>query len=798
MTPSDLLAPTPAPPPASRTLLRALATAAAYALAAKLGLLLSIPPGYASPVWPAAGLALVAVLRFGPRVAPGVALGSFLGNVSLDFSGGGPASVGQLLVPAFIGLGAALQAIAGARLIGPLDTSRDLVEDLRSLARILLLGGPVACVVSACVGVTTLVSAGVVPLGEMAQHMLQWWTGDTVGALVVLPLALAGASIARAARGRWLATVALPVALSIAVCIGSFAYLRASDQGRVRAELERAVDTIANAVGSRLDQVEEARRVDGASLDAAHRLGRIAEEAVRGIPHAGLSFRIEDAATSGGTRVLHTHGAPEADAAGVEILRPLSTRGRTWTLRFFPSRGFLIERQSTTAWISLVIGLLFTGLLEVLLLDLSGRAARVQKVVDERTVELRESNDALRREIAERARAEEERSSISRRMQQAQKLESVGLLAGGIAHDFNNLLTSILGNASLARLEGPLDPSVERSLGRIEAAGNRAAELTRQMLAYAGKGRIVVKDVDITRAVREMAELVGSAISKRARLQLRLEPRLPPLRGDATQIEQVVMNLLTNASEALPDGAGEIRVRTGVMYADRAYLAATEIPDACAEGEYVYLEVADTGAGMDEATRRRIFDPFFTTKFTGRGLGLAAVLGICRAHRGTIRLDTTPGEGTRFRALFPSAEPAARTAASDSGEIVFDRGWRGSGTVLIVDDEADVRSLARVVLEQAGFTVLAAEDGRSGVAAFRERSGEVVAVILDATMPGWSGAETLRELRRVRPDARVILSSGYDESDARDGFGDASLAGFLPKPYRPDDLIRRVRVVLSR
>jgi C4-dicarboxylate-specific signal transduction histidine kinase len=280
--------------------------------------------------------------------------------------------------------------------------------------------------------------------------------------------------------------------------------------------------------------------------------------------------------------------------------------------------------------------------------------AELEARVRERTEELARANRALQAEIAERKREEEERRLLERQIQHAQKLESLGVLAGGIAHDFNNLLVGILGNAGLALMRLAPDDPTRPTVEAIHASAMRAAELTKQMLAYSGRGKFVVQPVSLTDVVAEMSELLGASITKKAAVEFDFAPDLPPIEADATQIRQVVMNLITNASEAIGEGSGRITLRTGVVRADRALFASTHLDDDLPEGDYAFMEVADTGCGMDEETRAKIFDPFFTTKFMGRGLGLAAVLGIVRGHRGTIRVTSAPGEGTTVSVYLPA------------------------------------------------------------------------------------------------------------------------------------------------
>jgi len=406
-------------------------------------------------------------------------------------------------------------------------------------------------------------------------------------------------------------------------------------------------------------------------------------------------------------------------------------------------------------------------------------------------------------DITERKRMEKERLQLERRLLQSQKLESLGILAGGIAHDFNNLLMAILGNVDLALSDlSPLSPARE-SIREIETATRRAADLARQMLAYSGKGKFVLERIDLNELVREMSHLLEVTLSKKAVLKYNFAEFLPRMEGDPTQIRQIVMNLLTNASEAIGEQSGVVALSTGAMFCDRPYLRNLEpfvgAPDGAppAEGLYVYFEVADTGCGMDAETLGRIFDPFFTTKFTGRGLGLAAVLGIVRGHRGLIKVYSEPGRGTTFKVLFPAcAEKTEQTAAAVAATGAA-APWRGAGLVLVADDEETVRSITRRQLERLGFEVATAADGAEALERFRADADRVACVLLDLTMPKLGGEEVFRELRRIRPDARVILMSGYNEQDATQRFTGKRLAGFLQKPFRAQDLVDKLREILG-
>jgi len=397
-------------------------------------------------------------------------------------------------------------------------------------------------------------------------------------------------------------------------------------------------------------------------------------------------------------------------------------------------------------------------------------------------------------DITERKRAEEERQKLEAQVQHAQKLESLGVLAGGIAHDFNNLLTSILGHADLALLKLPSASPARDNLKEIETASRRAAELCNQMLAYSGKGKFIVEPTSLNEVIEEMAHLLEISISKNAVLKFNFAENLPAVEADATQMRQVVMNLITNASEAIGERSGVISISTGAMECGRAYLAETYLNEQLQEGAYVYLEVSDSGDGMDEETTSKIFDPFFTTKFTGRGLGLAAVQGIVRGHGGAIKIYSELGKGTTFKILFPAASHPAEEMKREAAEI---ENWRGSGTVLVVDDEETVRTVAKRMLQTAGFDVLTTTDGREAVEVFREHADEITLVLLDMTMPYMSGEETFREIRRIKSDAPVILSSGYKEQEVTNHFAGKGLAGFIQKPYQYKTLVEKIRSILG-
>jgi PAS domain S-box-containing protein len=378
-------------------------------------------------------------------------------------------------------------------------------------------------------------------------------------------------------------------------------------------------------------------------------------------------------------------------------------------------------------------------------------------------------------------------------MQHAQKLESLGVLAGGIAHDFNNLLVAILGNAELALMDlSPTSPARE-CIQEIVTSSRRAAELCRQMLAYSGKGKFLVQAVDPRALVQEMAHLLEVSISKQAVLRYDFSEHTSPIEADVTQLRQVVMNLITNASDAIGGRDGIIRIATGTAHCDQAYLSQAYLRDDLPDGDYTFLEVSDTGSGMDAATRERMFEPFFSSKDDGRGLGLSAVLGIVRSHHGAIRVYSEVGKGTTIKVLLPATKrPAVAIDEGNDGASI----WHGEGLILVVDDEPGVRRFAERTLRKAGFDVITAKDGIEAVEMYTKRSSDIAGVLLDMTMPRMDGKTAFAEMRKVDAGVRVVLSSGYNEQDATSEFAGKGLAGFIQKPYRPPELIEAFRALL--
>jgi two-component system cell cycle sensor histidine kinase/response regulator CckA len=383
------------------------------------------------------------------------------------------------------------------------------------------------------------------------------------------------------------------------------------------------------------------------------------------------------------------------------------------------------------------------------------------------------------------------RKHFEERSRHAQKLESLGVLAGGIAHDFNNLLTAILGSASLIAEDLPADSDLRPFAENVVNASERAGQLTRQMLAYSGRGRFVVEPLDLGVQVREITTLLEASVTSKVELVLDLQTAGVLIEADAGQLQQLIMNLVINGAEAIGSTGGRVVVSTRRQQLDSQFVSDNLAGDEIEPGEFLLLEVHDTGHGMDEATIARIFDPFFTTKFTGRGLGLAAVLGIVRGHRGALKVYSNPGQGTTFKVYLPVTKGQV-VSKPQAAPLDF----RGSATVLVVDDEEVVQKLASATLERYGYRVLIASNGREALDIFQTADREIALVLLDMTMPVMSGEETLVQLKKLRPTLRVIASSGYNEIEALRRFG-TGIKSFLQKPYRGSELAEKVKLILS-
>jgi signal transduction histidine kinase/CheY-like chemotaxis protein len=404
------------------------------------------------------------------------------------------------------------------------------------------------------------------------------------------------------------------------------------------------------------------------------------------------------------------------------------------------------------------------------------------------------------RDVTAVKRGEEERRLLQAKLHQSERLESMGLLVGGVAHDFNNLLVGVLGNAELLLIELPDDSPASAYAGAIKSAASHLSELTRQLLACGGNGSVDLRPVDLSALVEEMTPLLRMSCGRQTALKSHLTDGLPVIAGDVCQLRQLLLNLVANAGAATKDASAPVHVRTGARHMTRAELSSALLGHELHEGEFVYLEVSDRGTGMDSETVARVFDPFFTTRKLGRGLGLSAVLGVVRRHRGAIAVRTRLGHGTTFTVFIPvpttiqrkriAVKPQETTGAASSPTA------SNNGVALLVDDEAPVRRVCKSMLECLGFEVITANSGEEAVAVASRRVQSLGLVILDLTMPGMDGVQTLQRLREIRADLPVIISSGLDRLNVQERFGGGhSGAAFMRKPYTFSDLREKVAQV---
>lgn len=418
-----------------------------------------------------------------------------------------------------------------------------------------------------------------------------------------------------------------------------------------------------------------------------------------------------------------------------------------------------------------------------------GRTLSVRYFYARFFVEKRPHLMTIGQDISEEKRLVEEKQRMEEQLLHVQKLESLGVLAGGIAHDFNNILMTVIGNAELALIRlSPESPAVNH-LQQILIAASKAADLAGQMLAYSGKGKFVVESLNLNRIIEEMLHMLEVSISKHTQIRFLFNQHLPAVEADATQLRQVIMNLVINASESIGEQNGMISITTGAMDCDRAYLRESWLDDGLSEGQYVYLEITDTGCGMNKETIDRLFEPFFSTKFTGRGLGMAAVLGIVRGHKGAIKIYSEVGKGTTFKVLLPVISGQVALV----NDLPPDSSWHGCGQVLLVDDESTVRSVGKLMLEELGFEVLTAANGREALLLFKKHRNTLALVLLDLTMPHMGGEEAFAKMRQLDPAVKVVITSGYNEQEITHLFVGKGLSGFIQKPFR----LSALRGVLS-
>ena len=395
-------------------------------------------------------------------------------------------------------------------------------------------------------------------------------------------------------------------------------------------------------------------------------------------------------------------------------------------------------------------------------------------------------------DVTERKKSEDERSFLENKLFYLHKIESMGNLAGGIAHDFNNLLMGIMGNAELVRMETEDNALIHPYLDEIEQASKKAAELCGQMLAFSGKSHFILKTFDLNALIQGLEPQIQNTLPDNVKFIFYQRNEHIYIEGDSAQILQMIMNLLTNSFEAIGDKRGVVSVYTGIMEFDHDYLSETWLHESFTEGEYAYLEIADTGFGMKKEIIDKIFDPFFSTKFIGRGLGLPVVLGIVRSHKGTIKVYSEPEHGTAVKILFPLSQKQVTKIDHDSLQ-----GWRGQGTIMVVDDDAAVRNVAVKMLQRAGFRAVDASGGSQAVEIYQKWKEDVVCILLDFSMPEMNGIQTFLELKKINPAVRCILSSGYNEMEFTQRLVMDGFSGFIQKPYQSQNLYQVLKDVLS-
>jgi PAS domain S-box-containing protein len=402
------------------------------------------------------------------------------------------------------------------------------------------------------------------------------------------------------------------------------------------------------------------------------------------------------------------------------------------------------------------------------------------------------------KDISDRVFASEERIKLERRLLYAQKMESLGIMAGGIAHDFNNLLLGIMGSIELALMDVTPETPVYKNLKRAMKASHRASDITRQMLAYSGKGHFVMTQAQPSSLLKGMSDILRSTVSRSISIKTDIPDRIPEIMADTGQFQQVIMNLVTNSSEAIGDKQGEIMITAGEESISADYLVHKRLDAELKPGKYVFIDISDNGCGMDDDVKKKLFDPFFSTKQTGRGLGLPAVQGIMRGHGGAVIVESMKDSGTKARIIFPAlGETGQLKARVVTGSPALPESGEKSGLILVVDDEDVVRDLCMEFVTIAGYQVLGAEDGLKGVEIFRRESDNLACVLLDLSMPRMDGVTAFHEMKKINPDIPVILCSGYSEDNAMRSFAGETPAGFLQKPYKLEVLSEKLRSVIK-
>ena len=729
------------PPNPTRRVIEIAGIALLYYGAASLGLPLAWGNTNASPVWPSAGIAFAAVLWLGSRVWPGVAVGAFLANVE-TFLRNQAADPGTILATsAVISVGNTLEAVGGAYLLRRVAGSSGLFDRALDVFKF-VAAALVACVVSASIGATTVSVAGLASPARYPTVWFTWWLGDVVGVLVVTPLLLA-----------W--------------CY------RPPRSWRPRQALEAAVLFGGLVLASQLG-------FGGWPLpkDAHYPLGFLP---IPFLVWAAFRFGPREAATAA------------AVTAGIAVWDTMHGFG--------PFVG-------TTVQGSLLFLQAFVGVLAATILAMAAVVAERQDAqatlrrardelegrVTERTQELLRLTETLRADITERRQSEEALRVSEAQLVQAQKMEAVGQLAGGIAHDFNNLLTVIGGRSALLLQRGGFSDAVRTDVELIGKTADRAAALTRQLLAFSRKQVLEPRPVEPNALVGGVAPMLRRLIGEHIELVIVAGRDVGHVMADPGQVEQVIMNLVVNARDAMPDG-GMVKIETaGRDLPEAARHAQGQVPP----GPYVTLSVQDAGSGMDTATLARIFEPFFTTKEPGKGtgLGLSTVHGIVHQSGGYIGVDSAPGRGTTFTIYLPRI--AAGAVITDAVPPAPSGAMRGTETVLLVEDEEEVRRLASEILKGCGYTVLETGDPLEALTMAERRSGAVDLLVTDMVMPAMGGSELAERLKITCRGMRVLYISGYTDEMITQAGTSGSGRAFLHKPFTPHDLTRKVREVLTR
>jgi PAS domain S-box-containing protein len=668
-------------------------------------------------------------------------------------------------------------------------------------------------------GSLVLVLGGITEWAKYWHSVLNWWVGDVSGLLTVVPplMVFAGPWLRGESfptfkiKSRWPAgMIVLQTVVLISFLFVVFAWKTFGQftpfylcflpliwicfcHGIVGATLATLFITMAGLIGLHFTGgstpllvvhflfFELAIACVGLGLGSAvTRRNKIQRDLVTSQAEAGRLLQVIEATTD---FIITTDESLQILYANTALLR-LAGKGPLASLRGHPLAGLLPKATAKTLETDALPSALATGAWHGELTILDG--ARAEIPISIVVQAHHEANGGpvifsfVLRNISRLKQAEADRLESERRLQQVQKLESLGVLAGGIAHDFNNLLTPLLGYASLARLDLPEDSPVQQTLNKIEKSTERAASLCQQMLAYAGKNPLAFSDLDLSRLIDDTSHLLRVSTGKKRSLSLDLARPLLRITADPIQMRQIMMNLVLNASDAIGDNTGTITVRTREETIDLTHVGARFHGRTPEPGKYVVLEVEDDGSGMTPEVYARIFEPFFSTKFSGHGLGLAAVLGIIKSHRGAIQVKSVQGKGTLFRLYFPAIVNSSRETTPP---ISLTGTWKGSGRVLIVDDAPDVRTVVARALEVSGFTTELAVDGLDGLEYFKRHSRDLRLVILDLTMPRMDGEQAFHEMHRLNPEVPIIIMSGYSQKLTLERFIQAKPAAFLSKPF---------------